>query len=205
MRSGLCAASPHARELKSNFLERSGLVQLGGLEPPTSCSTGRRSNQLSYNCILGAAPKKGSRTGRKLGATPGFGKAARVTKCGRSASDLRSSLASPPAMKRPAEQPIGGCKKQKARADRPGFFLERERGPHIRRFYRFAGKEDVPQAAGLNSFDALALIGSTVSVATFWVNSASSLLWAVNASNCFRECEVHSSIASEGDLTPISA
>jgi hypothetical protein len=28
------------------------LVQLGGLEPPTSCSTDRRSNQLSYNCIL---------------------------------------------------------------------------------------------------------------------------------------------------------
>jgi hypothetical protein len=28
------------------------VVQLGGLEPPTSCSTNRRSNQLSYNCIL---------------------------------------------------------------------------------------------------------------------------------------------------------
>jgi hypothetical protein len=27
------------------------VVQLGGLEPPTSCSTDRRSNQLSYNCI----------------------------------------------------------------------------------------------------------------------------------------------------------
>src|SRR5258708_31212960 len=34
------------------------LVQLGGLEPPTSCSTDRRSNQLSYNCILGR-PEKG--------------------------------------------------------------------------------------------------------------------------------------------------
>jgi hypothetical protein len=51
------------------------LVQLGGLEPPTSCSTDRRSNQLSYNCILCRAQKKGRRTGRKLGATPGFGKA----------------------------------------------------------------------------------------------------------------------------------
>lgn len=32
------------------------LVQLGGLEPPTSCSTDRRSNQLSYNCILASRP-----------------------------------------------------------------------------------------------------------------------------------------------------
>lgn len=35
------------------------LVQLGGLEPPTSCSTDRRSNQLSYNCIAWADPEKG--------------------------------------------------------------------------------------------------------------------------------------------------
>src|SRR5450755_2455581 len=61
------------------------------------------------------------------------------------------------------------------------------------------------QAAGLNSFDALALIGSTVSVATFWVNSASSLEWAVRVSNCFLACEVHSSIASDGDFTPMMA
>jgi hypothetical protein len=37
------------------------LVQLGGLEPPTSCSTDRRSNQLSYNCILREVPKNGGR------------------------------------------------------------------------------------------------------------------------------------------------
>ena len=41
------------------------MVQLGGLEPPTSCSTDRRSNQLSYNCIRhGAQPlKKGAPNG----------------------------------------------------------------------------------------------------------------------------------------------
>jgi hypothetical protein len=39
------------------------LVQLGGLEPPTSCSTDRRSNQLSYNCILGRPQKRGPERG----------------------------------------------------------------------------------------------------------------------------------------------
>src|SRR5882757_420183 len=38
---------------------RYGLVQLGGLEPPTSCSTDRRSNQLSYNCIARRPQKRG--------------------------------------------------------------------------------------------------------------------------------------------------
>src|SRR4029077_6204520 len=56
------------------FREFVTLVQLGGLEPPTSCSTDRRSNQLSYNCILRPGPKKGVANGRKLGATPLFGK-----------------------------------------------------------------------------------------------------------------------------------
>jgi hypothetical protein len=51
---------------------------------------------------------------------------------------------------------------------------------------RIRAKMEADQAAGLNSFDALALIGSTVSVATFWVSSASSLDWAVKASNCLR-------------------
>jgi hypothetical protein len=41
------------------------------------------------------------------------------------------------------------------------------------------------QAAGVNSFDALALIGSAVSVAIFLVSSASSLACAVRVSNCF--------------------
>jgi hypothetical protein len=127
------------------------LVQLGGLEPPTSCSTDRRSNQLSYNCIL-CRPKKGLRTRRKLGATPVFGKAGDNT-----IGVIRAYKKVP--------------QKQKARAHRPGFSEAKMRPD---------------QAAGLNSFDALALIGSTVSVATFWLNSASSLAWAVKASYCLR-------------------
>src|SRR4051812_24928341 len=58
----------------------SALVQLGGLEPPTSCSTDRRSNQLSYNCILGAARKRGAnRAETRCNAAlwQGFGKAGR--------------------------------------------------------------------------------------------------------------------------------
>lgn len=65
------------------------LVQLGGLEPPTSCSTDRRSNQLSYNCILASRASgrpsegrcRGGWTGRKLGATGVFGKAAKPDIC----------------------------------------------------------------------------------------------------------------------------
>ena len=38
------------------------LVQLGGLEPPTSGSTIRRSNQLSYNCTRLAASNGKART-----------------------------------------------------------------------------------------------------------------------------------------------
>jgi hypothetical protein len=79
------------------------LVQLGGLEPPTSCSTDRRSNQLSYNCIARAGLKKRPRMGGKLGATPAFGKAAR-----------HPIVVVSKALRRSPRQ-------QKARASRPGF------------------------------------------------------------------------------------
>ena len=47
------------------ILRASRMVQSGGFEPPTSCSTNRRSNQLSYNCILHKA-LKGTRMGSTL-------------------------------------------------------------------------------------------------------------------------------------------
>jgi hypothetical protein len=46
-----------------NATDRDGfcrVVQLGGFEPPTSGSTIRRSNQLSYNCTHGLAAKRPS-------------------------------------------------------------------------------------------------------------------------------------------------
>src|SRR5260370_27213938 len=49
----------------------------------------------------------------------------------------------------------------------------------------FPRKSRLDQAAGLNSFDALGLIGSTVSVATFLLHSASCFAWAVTGSYCF--------------------
>src|SRR6186997_2193569 len=61
------------------------------------------------------------------------------------------------------------------------------------------------QAAGLYSFEAEALIGSTVSVATVWPSSASSLACAVKVSYCFLACEVHSSMAAAGVFTPNSS
>src|SRR4051794_36480252 len=140
------------------------LVQLGGLEPPTSCSTDRRSNQLSYNCIALPARKKRSPNGAE-------------TRC-----NFR-------VWQGHANTGTRGLRKQKSPGcSCPGFF----------------GVEKY-QAAGLNSFDALALIGSTVSVATFWLSSASSLDCTVRASNCFLAWEVHNSSASDGDLVPNSS
>src|ERR1700721_4228731 len=111
------------------------LVQLRGLEPPTSCSTDRRSNQLSYNCILGRPQKKGARTRRKLCATPVFGKAGRQRLCVVPANVCRTM---PDFLSRTPPN------SKKARAHRPGFFWHRTR---------------LDQAAGLNSFEGLVLIG----------------------------------------------
>src|ERR1700722_12245943 len=86
--------------------------------------------------------------------------------------------------------------------DGSGLFKRRARasGPGLATMGR-----PVDQAAGLEYFDAPVLIGSTVSVATFWPSSASSLAWALNVSKFLRLCEVHSSIASAGVFTPNSS
>src|ERR1700722_910514 len=96
--------------------------------------------------------------------------------------------------------------KQKARAGGPGFFWNGNAysAKLNTGFSNTIRAKVLDQAAGLNSLVALALIGSTVSVATRWLNSASSFVLAVKVSNCLRACAVHSSSTSEGDFTPNS-
>jgi len=43
------------------------VVQLGGFEPPTSGSTIRRSNQLSYNCLCEKKPETRGASQQKQG------------------------------------------------------------------------------------------------------------------------------------------
>ncbi len=99
------------------------VVQLGGLEPPTSCSTDRRSNQLSYNCIpcrpQKRAPKKGSPNGAETRCNASLWQGREMTSCGRLEAIQacgESLTESPPASR------ITRRQKQKARVGRPGFF-----------------------------------------------------------------------------------
>src|SRR5215467_15227029 len=59
------------------------LVQLGGLEPPTSWSTAKRSNQLSYSCT-----RRGR--GRNLGARSCFDKVVRSPAPARAVAGARN-------------------------------------------------------------------------------------------------------------------
>src|SRR6185437_8036773 len=69
--------SPNEPAGKS-YLDGNGMVQLGGLEPPTSGSTIRRSNQLSYNCTSAfrqprPEPLTGALPGGAFGCAPVLG------------------------------------------------------------------------------------------------------------------------------------
>ena len=64
------------------------------------------------------------------------------------------------------------------------------------------GRAASPQAAILKALFMPDLIGSLVSVATFWASEENSLLCATKASNCLRVWALVSSTASDSDFTP---
>src|SRR5262249_16912273 len=82
---GSGALRRHTQDVRNPAsLSRGRLVQLGGLEPPTSWSTAKRSNQLSYSCT-----RRGR--GRNLGARSCFDKVLRRARPGRSRAGRRRS------------------------------------------------------------------------------------------------------------------
>jgi hypothetical protein len=131
------------------------MVQLGGLEPPTSCSTDRRSNQLSYSCI---GEPRGS-----YGLPPGD-----------------ASLASWD----------GFCRERTLKTKSPacaGLALPEITGESIkmRKLH-----------CTFMVFDMPALIGSAVSVATFWASAERVFACTESDSNCLRMWVAESSTAS---------
>src|SRR3954470_10892676 len=80
--------------LRRQAIDSSGviewMVQLGGFEPPTSGSTDRRSNHLSYSCTRPAW-----RGGRKLGATPFLGKGFPLSASGQRAAQTKARATGP--------------------------------------------------------------------------------------------------------------
>ena len=69
------------------------MVQLGGLEPPTSGSTIRRSNQLSYNCTVPRGERENmARTLQKQGIPPPASTNAPWTGAGKKSNALGDRL-----------------------------------------------------------------------------------------------------------------
>jgi hypothetical protein len=138
------------------------LVQLGGLEPPTSWSTAKRSNQLSYSCPH-------PRRGRNLGGLFRFDKVrARSPSSPPTREPIVTGLeyGSPPSRGRRSCGAYSSSLaiKKKAQAASPGFFtLEPSDG----------GCDG--QATFLNTLPKLSLTGSADSTATFCAIEASSL------------------------------
>src|SRR5882724_9830465 len=95
------------------------LVQLGGLEPPTSCSTDRRSNQLSYNCIL-CRRQKGAPNGAETRCNAALWQGLREPLFWTLGKRSKFALASAPPAKTCLRRT--SAPQQKARAGSPGFF-----------------------------------------------------------------------------------
>jgi hypothetical protein len=135
------------------------MVQLGGLEPPTSCSTDRRSNQLSYSCI------------------------------GEPRGKLRATF-------RGCKRGIAGGLKNKEPGLWPG---------SLRRQIADGSIYAVKFHCTFMVFDMLALIGSAVSVATFWARVERVFACAESDSNCLRIWLAKSSTASASVFEPNSS
>ena len=136
-----------------------GMVQLGGLEPPTFGATIRRSNQLSYSCT--------GLDGVLIGDDAGLGKP--LFGVVASASPIVSG-ADPP------ERGRGG-----------GRAPPSHRGRHSRRSETLGPPRVDPHSPDLKDTTVLArasLAGLLVSEATLPAISCSSLAWALIASNC---------------------
>src|SRR5262249_25234915 len=99
--------------------------------------------------------------------------------------------------------------KPRSPGDRPG--LRTQRNEHrcdpslAAHHYVVHRARDDCYATFLKALVTPLLIGSAVSVASFWAAAVSSLVWSVTASNCLRACALVSSTISESDFTPTSS
>src|SRR3954469_1246122 len=152
------------------------MVQVGGLEPPTSGSTDRRSNQLSYTCTA----QGGRRPKARPSARPLYGKSRPLL--------AREAFGARHPARGAVRLPVAGKKK-------PG------RPARAKNAYATQATQQDQAATLLKALVTPALSGSVVSVATFCAIEVSSLPCSVRVSNCLRACAVDSSSASESDFT----
>jgi hypothetical protein len=151
------------------------MVQLGGLEPPTSGSTDRRSNQLSYSCTK-ARKRREIRSRLAVWQDRSVRVIILIHHHRTCPGDLDAAY---------------------VQSKSPG------KWPGLSNAY--ATRWSLDQTTFLNALVTLSLSGSADSVVTFCASAVSSLVWPVTVSNCLRAWVVDSSTNSENDFTVISS